>query len=40
MATILGAGYDIIFLDFASGADYIQKNGLVLIKLIEMVNLI
>jgi hypothetical protein len=38
MATILGAGYDIIFLDFASGADYIQKNGLVLVKLIEMVN--
>jgi hypothetical protein len=36
--TFLNNGYDVIFLDFASGADYIQKNGLVLVKLIEMVN--
>jgi hypothetical protein len=36
--TFLMEGYDVIFMDFASGADYIQKNGLVLTKLIEMVN--
>jgi hypothetical protein len=34
----LDEGYDVIFMDFASGADYIQKNGMVLVKLIEMVN--
>lgn len=30
--------YDIIFLDFGEGADWIQKNGLLLVELIERVN--
>ena len=30
--------YDIIFLDFSQGADYIQRNGLLLIELIRRVN--
>jgi len=30
--------FDIVFLDFGSGADWIQKNGLVLVKLLEEVN--
>jgi hypothetical protein len=36
--TLLNNGYDVVYLDFASGADYIQKNGLVLVKLLQMVN--
>lgn len=35
---LLSAGYDIVYLDFTNGADYIQKNGLVLVELIQMVN--
>lgn len=31
-------GYDIIFVDFEDGADYIQKNALLLIDLIQQVN--
>lgn len=30
--------YDIVFMDFTVGADYIQKNGLVLVKLLQMIN--
>ncbi|HNL38681.1 MAG TPA: hypothetical protein PKH43_06100, partial [Saprospiraceae bacterium] len=36
--TFLQAGYDIVFLDFSDGTDYIQKNGLLLVKLIEEIN--
>lgn len=31
-------GYDIILLDFANGADYMESNGRLLVHLIEMVN--
>lgn len=32
------AGFDIVILDFDHGADYIQRNAFVLVKLINMVN--
>jgi Secretion system C-terminal sorting domain len=39
MATMLKSeGYDVILLDFEDGADYIQKNALVLMALIDKVN--
>lgn len=31
-------GFDIVFIDFERGADYIQKNGLLLIEAIKMLN--
>lgn len=31
-------GYDIILLDFYDGADYIQRNSMLLVKLIQLVN--
>lgn len=35
---MLNDGYDIVFCDFADGADWIQKNGLALIEVINFVN--
>lgn len=32
------AGYDLIFLDFHDGVDYIQRNALVLEELLDLVN--
>lgn len=32
------AGYDVIYLDFTDGADYMQRNAFVLVKLIQQVN--
>jgi hypothetical protein len=31
-------GYDVIFLDFKAGADYIQRNSMLLVKLIQDIN--
>lgn len=31
-------GYDVIYLDFKNGADYIQRNAMVLVKLIQEIN--
>jgi|GEM_PF-1454279 hypothetical protein len=31
-------GYDIILLDFSNGADFMEKNGMLLVHLIELVN--
>jgi Secretion system C-terminal sorting domain len=35
---LLSEGYDIVFLDFERGADYIQKNAVLLMELIRKVN--
>ncbi len=38
MGGFLTMGYDLVFLDFANGGDYIQKNAELLISLLERVN--
>ncbi|MEY4937856.1 MAG: hypothetical protein RIS64_4215 [Bacteroidota bacterium] len=38
MDTLLNTGHDVIFLDFERGADYIQRNSLLLIELLKRVN--
>lgn len=35
---LMGYGYDIIILDYGDGADYIQRNGLLLVELINQIN--
>lgn len=38
MNDFLQNGYDVVFIDFADGTDYIQKNGLLLAELIQRIN--
>ena len=38
IADLSSAGYDLIFVDFSRGGDYIQKNAELLIKTIERIN--
>ncbi len=35
---LLAAGFDIVFLDFENGSDYIQKNGYLLMELLHRIN--
>ncbi len=35
---LLAAGFDIVFLDFQNGSDYIQKNGYLLMELLRRIN--